>query len=128
MLPPVRDGRTPSHLPKSALLALADPALRDVLAIALCLDGIAVQSAADTQVALTLLAAAQPDLIVLDGPALPEMDAALTDCAPMLLLASAWECPAIPDGRDLHVLTMPFDRAALRSAVAAAVPPARLVA
>ena len=124
-----RDGRALRRLPKSALLVVADSSLRNVLSIALRLDGIAVQTTDDVRTARTLRRDAQPEVVLVDAAATSMLDAALTEETAVLVMTPPREGPALPDDPRIRTLMMPFDRAGLRRAlVASAAMPERRVA
>jgi DNA-binding NtrC family response regulator len=110
-------------MPASALLVVQDPTLREVLCIALRLDGISVRTAADDQAAATALAAASPGVLILDGT-MPRATLVATHAElalpamPLILLTSAWRTDAVADRPGVRVLPMPFDYAAMRLALA----------
>jgi DNA-binding response OmpR family regulator len=107
-----------------ALLAVADSALRQVLAIALEADGWRVQTASDGATAGRKLESRKPDLLMLDGK-MPVEDgvAAWVERhalgVPLVVLVSGWQPPPVLPRDNATLLPLPFGRDELRRAIAA---------
>ena len=110
-------------MPVDVLVAVADDSLREVLEIALRLDGHRVQTAPDAAQALVRLLGTPPDLLVLDGTApfaAEVLPWAGRRSVPLLLLADDSVDPPPPDDYPHAVtLPMPFDLAQFHRALAA---------
>jgi DNA-binding response OmpR family regulator len=106
----------------NVLVVVADEALRQVIEIALAMDGFAVRAAASDDDARAALAVESPGLLLLDGTmALSEDAVAWADyhapAVPLILLVAAWgDAPDIARS-EATVLTMPFGREELRRAI-----------
>ena len=100
----------------NVLVAVADEALRQVIEIALAMDGFAVRVAASEEDARAALAVETPGLLLLDGTMALSEDAGVwahhnAAAAPLILLVPAWGDVPSPTRPDATVLTMPFGRA-----------------
>jgi DNA-binding response OmpR family regulator len=108
-----------------ALLAVADSALRQVLMIALEADGWRVHGVSDAAAAGRRLSSRRPDLLMLDGK-MPMEDGVAAwveqhaGGIPLVVLVSGWEPPPELSRECVALLTLPFGRAELRRAIAAA--------
>jgi DNA-binding response OmpR family regulator len=108
-----------------ALLAVADSALRQVLMFALEADGWRVYAVSDEATAGGRLSSRRPDLLLLDGK-MPMEDGVAAwverhaPGIPLVVLVSGWEPPPVLSREHVAMLTLPFGRAALRRAIAAA--------
>jgi DNA-binding NtrC family response regulator len=112
------------------LVLVADEALRTVLEITLQMDDYAVRTAATAEGALDVLVATKPSLLILDatmdlGDSPIQWAARHAADIPLILLVSAWDAPPPLEHPDAVTLPMPFGRAELRRALAAAHPSTR---
>ena len=112
-------------MPADVLIAIADDALRQVLEAALLMDEFLVHTAADEAETLARLAQHPPDLLLLDAT-MPLSDDAVAWAdrhaseTPLVLLVPAWGDQPQLGRPNTVLLPMPFGRADLRRAVAAA--------
>jgi DNA-binding response OmpR family regulator len=106
----------------NVLVAVADEALRQVIEIALAMDGFAVRVAASEEDARAALTVETPGLLLLDSTRALSEDAGAwahhnAATVPLILLVTAWgEAPSLARP-DATVLPMPFGRAELRRAI-----------
>ena len=110
-------------MPADVLVVVPDGALREVLEVALRLDGYRVQTAADGVQTLARLLEAPPDLLVLDAStpfAAKVMRWAGRQSVPLLLLLAdaSMDRPPLDDQPRAVVLPMPFGLAQFRCALA----------
>ena len=107
------------------LVVVADEALRAVIEIALTMDGCVVRAVADEATAIGRLADALPAVLLIDGTLsfaddIERWTERYAPYIPLVLLVAAWEEQPRFSRDSVAVLPMPFGRAELRRALAAA--------